>query len=182
MKRTIESKIYDNENYTIYTEEYVESGIFFQNPIQERTFDTDPFEDNHFDFYDFQAKWNGSVVFRFIHTLLGNKKQMDAIREGGGLPYDVCGVNLRTFVSPIYTKREGRSLNMYAKNLLLEIQEIHSSGYELPYTRVSGDCHVETTQMTTRTDRKLKYKYGKQYHFTYAHIVKDLLNSLVVKN
>ena len=81
MKRTIESKIYDNENYTIYTEEYVESGIFFQNPIQERTFDTDPFEDNHFDFYDFQAKWNDSFVFRFIHTLLGNKKQMDAIRR-----------------------------------------------------------------------------------------------------
>ena len=80
-------------------------------------------------------------------------------------------------MSPIYFTREYRKLIAKSTRESDTIQKVYSYGYEGPYNFCRGACYIERTCIVLRDGSKIQMKKTDFYHYTYIHIVKDMLSS-----
>lgn len=163
------------KDYTITTVDTTEKGIFFRSPIQ--AMDKDVYAEN--EFYSAWAYLNqlrASKFKRFYEKFLGNKKVVDNIEEWSeNMDWGGCKVNI--LASPIYFNRKMRKLTAICTNPNCNIQKIESYGYESQWEVCSGACVIERTVITLKGGSKIHVKHRDYYHFTYEHIVKDILKT-----
>lgn len=171
----MKTHVTSHKNYIIKTEEGIEKGIFFRSPIQKAFID---FYYNH----EYNEKYTKDYfdkiknpIRRIYEILIGNKdiiKNIDKMINN----IDIMGCDVNVLCSPIYFKREYRKL--VAEPVDYDgIMSITSYGYESEFTYCAGDCVVEKTKIKLKNGKTLKIKTRDQYHYTYAHIIKDIIDS-----
>ena len=163
------------KNYIINTEEGTEKGIFFRSPIQSAFID---FYHDH----EYNEKYTKDYfekiknpIRKIYEILIGNRnviKNTDVLMNS----LNICGCCVKVLCSPIYFKRDYRKL--IAEPVDYDgIMSIISYGYESEFTYCAGDCVIEKTKIKLKNGKTLKIKTHDQYHYTYAHIVKDIIDS-----
>ena len=166
------------KGYIITTEKGEEKGIFFRSPIQKVFFDA-YYDRAKLSFWDFVVAVKNPIR-KFYEILLGNWKNIKNIEEYSQDP-NLAGVELNILCSPIYFKREYRKLSATSCGNH-NIKEIKSYGYESPYNNCSGTCDIERTTLylsnSVSKRKKVKIKRTDAYEFTYAHIVKKIIDQI----
>lgn len=164
-----------NDDYTIYTEEGVEHGIFFRSPIQKISYDAYYGTDKKTSAYIYQKAINNSRIRRIYETLIGNGNIVKNLGEWLD-NLDFGGFNANKLCSPVYFSRKYRSLRAVSTDPATPFTLIKSHGYESQYNICHGACHIERTVFKFRNGRKNKLIVRKSYRFTYGHIITKLLS------
>lgn len=167
-------------NHVITSEEGIQRGIFFRNPIQKVSFDA---------YYDVQPAVSAWVykekiknpIRRLYEILIGNGNIVRNIEEWA-MSCDWAGFNANKLMSPIYFKREYRKLTSISSSSDDVIQKVVSYGYEGPYNYCSGACHIERTRITLKNGRRIRLKNKDKYYYTYIHIIENIITSGVIGN
>lgn len=162
-------------NYVIQTQEGVEHGIFFRSPIQEVFFDPYDLNDNNKYTKNYLRNIKNPIR-RFYEILIGNKDVVNNIETWCG-QIGFMGCQIKIFCAPIYFKREYRKLTALSTSASDNISSIISYGYESEYNWCSGDCAIEKTIIKLKTGRKLWIKRTERYHYTYRHIIEDIIDT-----
>lgn len=163
------------KGFVFHTEEGIERGIFFRNPIQRIDFsaDMDISEDwNKIDAYAYIDKLKNPFK-AFVEILIGNKHVVDHVKEWAD-DWNFAGFSANVVLSPIYFKRNYRELRMDATSKDAPVQRVRSYGFEKPYNFCGGACSVEKTKVwigETRIPQSMKA--NEQYNYTYMHIIKE---------
>lgn len=165
----------DINNYTIYTEEGVEHGIFFRSPIQKVSYDAYYGNDKKTSAYIYQKAINNSRIRRIYEILIGNGNIVKNLGEWLD-NLDFGGFNANKLCSPIYFSRKYRSLRVVFSNPDTLFTLIKSHGYESQYNICNGACHIERTVFKFRNGSKNKLTVKEHYRFTYNHIITKLLS------
>lgn len=169
----MENQVVNYKGYVISTENGMEKGLFFRNPLQKVYFD---------------AYYNESVlsawkylndiknpIRRLYEILIGNGNIVKNIKKWSER-CDWGGFNGNILCSPIYFHREYRKLVAHSCEDD-NIQKIISYGYESEFNMCSGGCDVEKTIIHLKNRKNIRIKRKNQYHFTYAHIVKEIIDT-----
>lgn len=168
-----ETHVANHNSYVITTNEGTEKGLFFRSPIQKVTFDA------YYDRPRFSAwKYLDQIknpIKRIYEYLLGNRRIVKNINKWPE-DWNWGGFNANILCSPIYFKREYRTLSVSSTDPNTNIQSIESYGYESEFNFCAGDCKLEKTIITLKTGKRLKFKKTEQYHFTYKHIIERILD------
>ena len=171
----METNTINHKNYVIQTTEGTERGIFFRSPLQKVFFDPYNLDDNNKYTKNYLRKIKNPIR-RFYEILIGNKDVVNNIdtwlsQIGFG------GCQITVFCAPIYFNREYRKLTAVSTSTTDNISSIISYGYESEFNWCSGDCVIEKTTIKLKTGRKLRIKRNEQYHYTYRHIIKDIIDT-----
>lgn len=172
----MENRITNHKEYVITTEEGTEKGLFFRSPLQKVTFD------GYYDNPKFSA-WKylkdiQNPIRRMYEILIGNGNIVKHIKEWSE-DIDWCGFNGNILCLPIYFKRKYRKLRAIS-NGDNNIQEIISYGFESPFEICAGACAIENTTVLLKNGKRIKMRRKKYYHFTYSHIVKEVIDTDVI--
>ena len=162
-------------NHVITTEEGIQFGIFFRNPIQKISFDA------YYCNYDKISAWAyknkiKNPIRRLYEIIIGNKDIVDHIEEWSQ-NIDWGGFKANVLMSPVYFSRVYRKLKSVSSNPDDVIQKVVSYGYEGPYNICSGACHIERTRITLKNGKRIRLKMKDYFHYTYSHIVEKMLSS-----
>lgn len=173
----METRVVNYKGYVISTEEGKERGLFFRSPLQKVSFDA---------YYDTPvlSAWKylndiKSPIRRLYEILIGNGNIVRNIKKWSE-NCDWDGFNGNILCCPIYFKREYRKLIAYSCGDD-NIQKIVSYGYESEFNMCSGECDVEKTVIRLKNGKTMRIKRTEQYHFTYEHIVKKIIDTGVVQ-
>ena len=174
------TETYNNGKYAISTQSGIEHGIFFRNPIQKVYFDLYfYYEDNPFSVYsgpDYIERLENPLR-RLYEILIGNKEVINNIEDY--LKDENCsGFKANILCSPIYFKRAYRATKVISCDTSNIVKGIYSYGYESEFETVAGGCEVEETKITLRNAKSIKYRMTKKYHYTYSHVMKNLLDRM----
>lgn len=175
-----EVNVANYKDYTIMTINTTEKGIFFRSPIQ--AIDKDTYaEDEFYSAWAYREQLKASKFKRFYEKLIGNKKVVDNIEKWSeSMDWGGCRVNI--LASPIYFKRKMRKLIAICTNPDCNIQKIESYGYESQWNYCGGACVVEKTIITLKNGKKMRVTRNDYYHFTYEHIIEEIIGKGVIKN
>ena len=173
----MENRVVNYKGYVISTEEGTEKGLFFRSPLQEVSFDAYYNEPK-------MSAWNylhdiNNPFRRVFEILIGNGNIVKNIKEWSN-DADWGGFTGNILCCPIYFKRIYRRLNTVSSGSD-DIQEINSYGYEGEFEICAGHCKKEKTIIEMKNGRKIRIKRGEAYHFTYEHIVKEIIDTGVVE-
>ena len=168
----METNITNYKNYVITTTEGVERGLFFRSFIQKAFFDA-YLDRPKFSAWDYKEKLKNPIR-RIYEILIGNKEVVKNINKwsdeiGWG------GVYINIICFPIYFKRVYRKLTAISTNADDNIQSIDSYGYESEFDSCGGNCICEKTLVILKNKKRLKFNRKEQYHFTYCHIIKNVI-------
>lgn len=173
----METRIVNYKGYVISTEEGKENGLFFRNPFQKVSFDA---------YYDESvlSAWKylkdiKNPIRRLYEILIGNGNIVKNI-EKWSKDCDWGGFNANILCFPIYFKREYRKLVAHSCEGG-NIQKIASYGYESEFNMCSGECDMEKTVIHLKNGKTIRIKRKEQYHFTYEHIVKEIIDTGAIK-
>lgn len=157
------------------TEEGVEYGIFFRNPIQRVLANYDTYLDTGVEAWTVVEKYKKSPLYRLLQNAIGNKRAfVEMSQDMEDQPYDVAGHDINELCSPIYTKRVYRkSSAMLGVNN--PIKSVKSYGFEGYKEYCSGSCEAEKTVIIKRDGGRIVVEKKDQFHYTYAHIIKEEL-------
>lgn len=172
----MKNRVINYKGYVISTEEGTEKGLFFRKPLQKVSFDA---------YYDEpkMSAWKylhdiKNPFRRFFEILIGNGNIIKNIKEWSN-DADWGGFTGNILCCPIYYEREYRRLNAVSSGDY-NIQEINSYGYEGEFEICAGHCDMEKTVIKMKNGKKIKIKRGESYHFTYEHLVKNIIDTGVV--
>lgn len=172
----MENKVENYKGYVISTEEGTERGLFFRNPLQRVNFDA---------YYDEpkMSAWKylsniKNPIRRTFEILIGNGNIVKNISEWSN-DANWGGFTGNILCFPIYFKRVYRRLKAVSSGND-DIQEINSYGYESEYEICNGHCDREKSVIELKNGKKIKIKRNGSYHFTYGHLVKEIIDTGVV--
>lgn len=174
----MENRVVNYKGYVISTEEGTEKGVFFRNPLQKVSFDA------HYDDLILSA-WKyikdiENPIRRLYEILIGNGNIVRNIKEWSkNCDWGGCNANILCF--PIYFKREYRKLVAYSCESG-NIQKIVSYGYESKFNMCAGKCDMEKTVIHLKNRKPIRIKLKEQYHFTYEHIIKEIIDIGIIEN
>lgn len=174
----METNVINHKDYVITTTEGLEHGLFFRSPIQNVFFDG-YYDNTKFSAYKYMDKIQNPFR-RFYEILIGNKSVVKNINDWSN-EIGWGGVCANILCFPIYFKREYRSLTAISTNANDNIQFIKSYGYESEFNYCSGDCVREKTVMILKNKKCIKFNKKEQYHFTYSHIIKRVIDDGINK-
>lgn len=169
------TRIDQYNDYVIITDESEERGIFFRNPLQKIFFDAYGIEGYQSSAWKYQNTIKNPIR-KWYEILIGNGdiiKNISSWLDDGNF----AGFDGRIICSPIYFKRNYRKLTAISCNADNNITTIESYGYESEFNYCSGDCYVERTVFRLKNGQSVKLERRGQYHYTYAHIIKDIIHS-----
>ena len=175
----MEGTVYEYKNYTIDTEEGEQKGIFFRNPLQKIYYEAycnvpDP-KMSAWVYLEAIAK---NPIRRFYERIIGNGQVIKNIREWAEHD-NWAGFKAYRLFSPIYFTRQYRKLTAQSDvdNFILAVE---SYGYEPPFNITSGTCHIEKAVIRLRDGKRVKITRKGNYHFTYAHVVTEMIDTQIV--
>lgn len=174
----MENKVVNYKGYVISTKEGTENGLFFRNLLQKVNFDAyydDPKMSAWKYLHDIKNPFR-----RLFEILIGNGNIVKNIKEWSN-DVDWGGFTGNILCCPIYFKRKYRQLNAVSSGDD-NIQEINSYGYEGEFEICAGYCDMEKTVIKMKNGKKIKIKRGESYHFTYEHVVKEIIDTGVVSD
>lgn len=173
----MENRVVNYKGYVISTEEGKEKGLFFRNPLQKVSFDA---------YYDdpILSAWKyikdiENPIRRLYEILIGNGNIVRNIKEWSE-NCDWGGFNANIICFPIYFKREYRKLVAHSCESD-NIQKIVSYGYESEFNMCAGECDMEKTVIHLKNGKNIRIKRKEQYHFTYEHIIKKIIDTGIIK-
>lgn len=178
MKNIVKIDIETFKGFSIITEEGIQYGIFFRSPIQKVEFDAYYADIPETSAYIFQKKIKNPIR-RAYEILIGNYEPVKNISKWLDVE-DFAGFVGNKLMSPIYFKRNYRRLIATNEKSNNAINKVESYGYEGPYNRCSGACHIERTKITLRNGTIMKKVTKKQYHYTYEHIVEGMIKDGII--
>lgn len=159
----------DKVNATYVRSEFVTYGLFFRNFIQ-RVFKS-------CDMYGGGAAyiWAETAKKKVIPYLLNLFRYESIVKH---LSNDNCaGIEVNELASPVYFKRNMRSMHCLVHDPDHPVESIFSYGYE-PYENVvSGTCKVEYTTIKFKDGREIKLKNTDEYYMTYDHNIAQFLKT-----
>lgn len=170
----MKNRVTNYKGYVITSEEGIEKGIFFRNPLQKVDFDAYGDE-------PILSAWKyldriKNPIRRMYEILIGNGKIIQNIEEWSK-DIDWGGFTGNILCPPIYFKRNYRKLKAVSNDSNNNIQEINSYGYESEFNICAGDCVIERTVIKTKSGKRIKLKQYDQYNFTYEHIIKGVIDT-----
>ena len=170
-------------NYIIFTDEGVQTGVFFRSPIRKVTYEVYPYSSEYFSLVIFAQNCKDSRLFRIFQYIIGNRELVKSVmKEDLFKDQDLFGIEGNILISPIYFKRNYRALDIININDDIPIEYISSFGYDDKYTRVSGICIKETTVIHHKYKKKeIRLRTGNKYLYTYLYIAKELIKTLETK-
>ena len=172
----MENRVVNYKGYVISTEKGAEKGLFFRNPLQKVSFDAYNDEPKMSAWkYLHDIKNPFKKVFEF---LIGNGNIVKNIKEWSN-DADWGGFTGNILCCPIYFKREYRRLNAVSSGSD-DIQEINSYGYAGENEICAGYCKTEKTVIKMKNGKKIRIKRDESYHFTYEHLIKEIIDTSVV--
>ena len=174
----MKNRVVNYKGYVISTEEGIEKGIFFRNPLQKVEFDAYCDE-------PILSAWKylddiKNPIRRIYEIVIGNKNIVHNITKWSK-DMNWAGFTANIICFPIYFKREYRKLRAISSNKN-NIKEIVSYGYESEFNMCGGNCDVEYTTIKLRNGKVMKFKRNEQYHFTYEYKVKEIIDTGNVNN
>lgn len=170
MKTTISN----HKSYVIETEEGIENGIFFRNPIQKVYFDT-YYGDMKFSAYKFMKQIQNPIR-KFYEILIGNGNAVHNIHKWNE-SMDFGGFRGNILCLPIYFERKYRKLKAVSTDKTDNIQEIRSYGFESEFNECGGACEIEKTIVSLNNGKKMKITVKDYYNYTYAHIIEKVIDT-----
>lgn len=173
----MKNRVVNYKGYVISTEEGIEIGLFLRNPLQKVDFDA-YYDDSKMSAWKYLNDLKNPFR-RIFEFLIGNGNIVKNINDWSN-DVDWGGFIGNILCCPVYFKREFRKLNAISSGDD-NIQEIHSYGYESEFNFCSGHCDIEKTVIKLKNGKKIKIKRNKQYHFTYEHLVKEIIDTGVVE-
>ena len=172
----MENRVVNYKGYVISTEEGTEKGLFFRNPLQKVSFDA-YYGESKMSAWKYLHDINNPFR-RVFEILIGNGNIVKNIKEWSN-DVDWGGFTGNILCCPIYFKREYRRLNAVSSGSD-DIQEINSYGYEGEFEICAGHCKTEKTVIRMKNGKKIRIKRGESYHFTYEHLVKEIIDMGVI--
>lgn len=170
--KDVKTELY--KGYLITSEEGIERGLFFRNPIQKVFLSVDYIIG--YSLYEWLEKVNKNPIRKLFEILIGNLNIIKNI-ERDSEDINFAGYDCNILCSPIYFKRIYRKLIVNSTKEYLSIKSIKAYGYENPYETVAGFCEKETFKVTSNIKSKQKIVTKGQYHYTYPHIIKQIIDS-----
>jgi hypothetical protein len=173
MKYNKECKFESYKTYVIYTEEGIEKGIFFRNPLQRVSFDIN-IENKKQSVWKYIKDIQNSFR-KFYEILLGNKAILDNLDEWSA-DDDWCGFKANILCFPIYFKRSYRKLSARSQSNDDNIKLIESYGYESEFNICLGNCEKEITKIKLKDGSITKINQNEHFKYTYLHIIKEIID------
>lgn len=170
----METRIENHNSYVIHTEEGVEHGLFFRNPIQKVDYIT-YCEDKPQSAWVFLDRLKSSCR-RLFERLIGNGEIVKHGKEWAD-QCDFAGFYANKLCCPIYFKRSYRSLVAFSQDPDDNIQKVKSRGYESEYETCAGGCVIERTTIRLKNGKRIKSVSRQSYRYTYRHIVEKMLDT-----
>lgn len=168
--------------YTIITRDYREYGIFFRSPIQKVHYNT--YCNNHpLSAYEFANRVVKSTIYAIYQTLIGNGKVLKQLPDMVDR-LDWAGFEANKLCFPIYFSRNCRSLKCILNDperIENNILSVSSYGFEDRWETVNGGCKVERTKIKLKSGKTIRRKKFNSYHYTFAHVIKELITTGNIK-
>ncbi len=161
--------------YTIITKEYREYGIFFRSPIQKVYYDT--YCNNPLSAYAFANRVVKSNIYALYQMLIGNGKILKQLPDMVDR-VDWAGFEANKLCFPIYFSRNCRTLKCILNDpegIENNILSVSSYGFEEHWETVSGGCKLERTKVKLKSGKTIRRKRSNSYHYTFAHVIKELI-------
>lgn len=169
----MQTSVVNHKGFVIQTEEGVEKGIFFRKPLQQVGYDA--YYDNPlFSAWEYLEAIKNPIR-RLYEIIIGNREIINNIHKWAE-SLDWGGFSANIICFPIYFKRQYRKLSAYSCDDS-NIQKIESYGYESQYETCSGCCYIEKTKILLCTGKTIRLIEKNQYHYTYAHLIKDMIDT-----
>jgi hypothetical protein len=169
----------ETSNGIITTTEGIEKGIFFRFPIREKSY-SNLYGHGDRPIESYITSCHNSFLRRIFEYAIGNYRVINeyipsAMKEEG--EYEDWGMMINQVISPIYFIRQFRELTyqQLESEQSHPIQKISSYGYNDLDTECSGYCQKEVTKITFNNGKCITSISRKEYHYSYSHIVEDLL-------
>lgn len=170
-----ETTIKNYKNFVIKTEEGIEKGLFFRNPIQRVDFGT--WDEDKYNAYTYLNKIK-NPLFRLKEILIGNRNIISNIEkwneDDNG---DWAGFKANVLCLPIYFSRVFRRLEAISQSLDTNIQSINSYGYESEFNKCGGECLVERTVFRLKNNETIKVNKPEKFNFTYDFKVREIIDT-----
>jgi len=173
---SMKNKVVNYKGYVISTEEGIEKGLFFRNPLQKVDFDA-YYDDPKMSAWKYLDEIKNPIR-KVLEFLIGNGNIVKNIEEWSN-DADWGGFTGNILCCPIYFKRAYRKLNAVSSGSD-NIQEINSYGYESEFEICSGHCYMEKTTIRMKNGKKINIRRSESYHFTYEHLVKEIIDTGIV--
>ena len=164
-----------HNNHLITTEEGVQFGIFFRNPIQKISFDAYYCDFKKTSAWEYKNRLK-NPIHRLYEIIIGNKNIIDNIEEWSQ-NMDWGGFDANIIMSPVYFSRVYRKLKSVSSSPNDVIQKVVSYGYEGPYNYCSGACHIERTRIILKNEKRIRLKVKDYFKYTYKHIVERMIST-----
>lgn len=167
----------NHNDYTIITRDYKEYGIFFRSPIQKVYYDT--YSDSPLSAYRFANRVVKSTIYALYQTLIGNGKVLKQLPDMVDR-VDWAGFEANKLCFPIYFSRNCRSLKCILndpKGMKNNILNISSYGFQDQWETTSGGCKVEKTRIKLKSGETIRRKRFNSYYYTFAHVIKELIDT-----
>ena len=171
-----ENVVKNYKKFVIKSEEGIEKGLFFRNPIQKVGFGT--WDEDQFNAYTYLSKIK-NPLFRFKEILKGNRNIIINIERWAENDDDGSWAGFRANVLclPVYFSRVFRSLEAISQSSDTNIQEIRSYGYESQFNKCGGSCVIEKTLFKLKNGKNIKVSKPESFKYTYGHTIEDIINS-----
>mgnify|MGYP003295003695 FL=1 len=169
-------------SYILFADEGVELGIFFRLPIRKVIYSSADYYNTGFYISDYIAKCQ-TKLGRLWQYILGNKQAVNDILDPEYFENEeYIGLEVNKVVSPIYFRRNYRTmlcLNMDGDAI---VEWIDSRGYNDKYTESLSGCNREVTKIHfkyKKTDSRIRT--GKNYLYTNSVGMKELVKIIESK-
>ena len=169
-------------SYILFADEGVELGIFFRLPIRKVIYSSADYYNTGFYISDYIAKCQ-TKLGRLWQYILGNKQAVNDILDPEYFENEeYIGLEVNKVVSPIYFRRNYRTmlcLNMDGDAI---VEWIDSRGYNDKYTESLSGCNREVTKIHfkyKKTDSRIRT--GKNYLYTNSVGMRELVKIIESK-
>ena len=134
--------------------------------------------------YEFANRVVKSNLYAFYQTLIGNCKILKQLPDMVD-KVDWAGFRANKLCFPIYFSRNCRSLKCLLNDpdeIKNNILSVSSYGFEDQWETVSGGCKVEKTKIKLKSGKVIRHKKFYSYHYTFAHIIEDFIDTGNIKD
>lgn len=175
----------DKKRFHVEERQFIQKGIFLRSPIQKIETSTDS------DLVNWKSSsWETikvlheksfrGFILRFVNPEIVKKGRLYKKWKFITKEWGAEGFSCNFIVSPIYTSRIVRSLDVVAINPDEKILELHSWGYESEFNDCAGQCEKEFTRILKNTYKGNKWfsfqsNNGKSYQYIYQHKVEEII-------
>jgi len=168
------NEVRNYKHFVINTEEGVERGVFFRNPIQKITFDI--WAEKRLFNANYYLRKVKNPFFRFFEKMKGYSYIINNIEKWSEND-DWAGFLANILCFPVYFERRYRKLTAESTSEDTNIQSIQSYGYESQYNTCNGNCILEKTIFKLKNNKKIKIKTYENYNFTYRFKIQRIIDS-----